>query len=167
MKFTFTLIFIGLITLTVFGQNEKKMDSSDAKKELSVDEKDVLDVVVHLFDGMRAGDSSMVSACFYKQVDMFTSYTNKKGEAVLVKDDVQKFIKAVGTPHDEVWNEKIWDTEIRIDGNLAQVWTKYGFYLGEKFSHCGVDAIHLTRTKDGWKIFHLSDTRQRKGCEDE
>lgn len=166
MKLTFTFILTCLITLTVFGQDAKKTNSPDAKKELSTDEKDVLDVVVHLFDGMRAGDSSMVSSCFYKQVDMFTSYTNKKGEAVLVKDDVQKFINAVGTPHKEVWNEKIWDTEIRVDGNLAQVWTKYGFYLDEKFSHCGVDAILMTRTKDGWKIFHLSDTRQRKGCKE-
>ena len=167
MKFTFTVIFICFIGLTVLGQDEMKIASTDVKKEMSSDEKDVLKVVVHLFDGMRAGDSSMVSSCFYKQIDMFTSYTNKNGEAVFLKDDVQKFINAVGTPHEEVWDEKIWDTEIRIDGNLAQVWTKYGFYLDEKFSHCGVDAIHLTKTKDGWKIFHLSDTRQRKGCENE
>ncbi len=166
MKFTFTIIFTCLISLTVFGQDGKKMISTDEKKEMSADEKEVLKVVVHLFDGMRAGDSSMVSSCFHHQIDMFTSYTNKAGEAVLKKDDVQKFINAVGTPHEEVWDEKIWDTEIRIDGNLAQVWTKYGFYLDDKFSHCGVDAIHLTRTKDGWKIFHLSDTRQRKGCDE-
>ena len=165
MKFTLTLIFTCLLALTVFSQDEKKMDSPESKNEMSTDEAEVLKVVVYLFDGMRAGDSSMVSSCFYEQVDMFTSYTNKKGEAVFVKDDVQKFINAVGTPHEEVWDEKIWDTEIRVDGNLAQVWTKYGFYLDEKFSHCGVDAIHLTKTKDGWKIFHLSDTRQREGCE--
>ena len=166
MKFTLLLIFTCMISLTVFSQDEKKMDSSESKKEISTDDADILKVVVHLFDGMRAGDSSIVSSCFHEQVDMFTSYTNKKGEAVFVKDDVQKFINAVGTPHEEVWDEKIWDTEIRVNGNLAQVWTKYGFYLDEKFSHCGVDAIHLTKTKGGWKIFHLSDTRQRTGCEE-
>ena len=165
MKITLTLIFTCLIGFSVCGQDGKKVTSTDAKKELSVDEKDVLKVVVHLFDGMRAGDSSIVSSCFYKHVDMFTSFTNKAGEAVLKKDNVQKFLDAVGTPHDEVWDEKIWDTEIRVDGNLAQVWTKYGFYLDDKFSHCGVDAILMTRTTDGWKIFHLSDTRQRQGCE--
>lgn len=165
MKLIFTIIFTCLIGLSAIGQTENKMTSTDGKKEMSTDEQEVLNVVVHLFDGMRAGDSSMVSSCFYKQIDMFTSYTNKAGEPVLKKDDVQNFINAVGTPHKEVWDEKIWDTEIRIDGNLAQVWTKYGFYLDEKFSHCGVDAIHLTRAKDGWKIFHLSDTRQREGCE--
>lgn len=165
MKFTFTLIFIGMLSLTVFGQNEKNKNASETKLEMSTDEAEVLKVVVHLFDGMRAGDSSMVSSCFYEEVEMFTSYTNKAGEAMFKKGDLKKFIEEVGTPHDEVWDEKIWDTEIRVDGNLAQVWTKYGFYLDEKFSHCGVDAIHLTKTKDGWKIFHLSDTRQRKGCE--
>ncbi|MFK7771472.1 MAG: nuclear transport factor 2 family protein [Saprospiraceae bacterium] len=166
MKFNLTLVFACLLSLTVFSQEDKKMDSSEPKKELSIDEAEILEVVVHLFDGMRAGDSSIVRSCFHEQVEMFTSYTNKKGEAVFVKDDVQKFINAVGTPHEEVWDEKIWDTEIRVDGNLAQVWTKYGFYLDEKFSHCGVDAIHLTKTTEGWKIFHLSDTRQREGCEE-
>jgi len=166
MKFTFTLIITCLISWSVLAQDKSNMDRTEVEKETLYEEAEILKVVVHLFDGMRVGDSSIVSSCFYKQVDMFTSFTNKKGEAVFVKDDVQKFINAVGTPHDEVWDEKIWDTEIRVDGNLAQVWTKYGFYLDDKFSHCGVDAIHLTKTKDGWKIFHLSDTRQRKGCED-
>ncbi len=133
--------------------------------ELSEDEEQVMKVVLHLFDGMRAGDSSMVRSVFHSQVQMYTSFTDKAGNPMLKKDNVEKFIAAVGSPHDEIWDEPLWDTEIRIDGNLAQVWTKYAFYAGKKFSHCGVDAFHLTRTSDGWKIFHLTDTRQREDCQ--
>ena len=129
------------------------------------DEKEIMKVVLRLFDGMRAGDSSMVRSVFHDRVEMYTSFTDRNGKPDLKKDDVEKFIAAVGTPHDEVWDEPIWDAEVRIDGNLAQVWTKYAFYAGKRFSHCGVDAFHLTRTGTGWKIFHLTDTRQKEGCE--
>ena len=129
------------------------------------DEAEVMKVVIRLFDGMRAGDSSMVRSVFHSQYEMYTSFTDKEGQPALRKDNPEKFIAAVGTPHDEIWDEPIWDSEVRIDGNLAQVWTKYAFYAGKRFSHCGVDAFHLTRTAAGWKIFHLTDTRQREGCE--
>jgi hypothetical protein len=44
------------------------------------------------------------------------------------------------------------------------VWTRYAFYAGEQFSHCGVDAIQLGWTVDGWRIVALADTRRREGC---
>ena len=81
------------------------------------------------------------------------------------ESSINDFLKAVGTPHAEVYNEMIWDEKILIDGNFAQVWTSYAFYLGKKFNHCGVDAFHLVKSATGdWKIFHLADTRQKEGC---
>ena len=155
MKFKCYFI-LGFLVLTL---------AANAQEQVSVDEKAVLAVINQLFDGMRAGDSSMVSATFYPGATMFTSFTNKEGQPELKKGDLDRFLMFIGSPHDKVLDEPIWDTEIQIDGNLAQVWTKYAFYLGEEFSHCGVDAFQLTRTNKGWKIFHLTDTRQREGCE--
>lgn len=127
-------------------------------------EEAVYQVVQSLFDGMRAGDSAVVHAAFYRNPELFTAVNDKEGRPVLHKSELQEFLNAVGAPHDVVWDERIWDEEIRIDGNLAQVWTKYAFFAGNEFSHCGVDAFHLFKTKEGWKIFHLTDTRQREGC---
>jgi hypothetical protein len=75
------------------------------------------------------------------------------------------FLKAVGTPHPEVWYEEIWNLKIQIDGDFAQAWCDYGFYIGKTFSHCGVDAFHMHKGKDGWKIFHLADTRRKTECD--
>lgn len=125
----------------------------------------VYQVVIDLFDGMRAGDSAKVHQCFYAEVVMQSSFTTKKGDKVLKSGSLQNFLDAIGTPHKEVWDEKIRNTKINIDGNLAQVWTEYAFYLDEKFSHCGVDAILMTKTEDGWKIFSLADTRRRADCD--
>jgi len=76
-------------------------------------------------------------------------------------------LEAVAQPKDIVWDEKIYAIEIRIDDNMAQVWTEYEFFLGERFSHCGVNAFQLIKQENGWKIFNLTDTRRREGCNDD
>lgn len=156
-------LFLSVIPFLVFGQNEKE----ELKKTELETSKEVANVINQLFDGMRLGDSSMVNSCFYHEVEMLTTYTDREGNAHLKKGSAKDFLKAVGTPHDEVWDEKLFDTEIRIDDNLAQVWAEYSFFLDDKFSHCGVNAFHLFKTKEGWKIFHLTDTRRRTRCNDE
>lgn len=132
--------------------------------DINSTQQEVLSVVLTLFDGMREADSSKVHSVFGSDPQLYTSLTNREGEPVLHKDELQKFLDAVGTPHDQVWDEPIWNVKINIDGNLASIWTDYAFYAGENFSHCGVDAFMLNKEVDGWKIFHLTDTRRRNDC---
>lgn len=132
---------------------------------LNTKKQEVLDVVLTLFDGMREADSAKVHSVFGHDPQLYTSFTNKDGKPILKKDDIQKFLTAVGTPHDKIWDEPIWNVQINIDGNLASVWTDYAFYAGPDFSHCGVDAFMLNKDERGWKIFHLTDTRRRIDCD--
>ena len=133
----------------------------------SSDERDVMAVVMKLFDGMRAGDSAMVRAAFDTAATMATAVIRPTGEAMyrFDADGVSGFANAVGTPHDKVWDEKLWDVKVLVDRNLATVWTKYAFFLGTDFSHCGVDTFTLAKGAQGWKIIFLADTRQREGCQ--
>ena len=122
-------------------------------------------VVQRLFEGMQKGDSVMVHSVFASQVSMATILRNSKDEPVIRHEDsIADFLTAVGTPHSDVWYEEIWDIKVEVDGDFAQVWCDYAFYLSDVFSHCGVDAFHLHREKTGWKIFHLSDTRRKTNC---
>jgi len=114
---------------------------------------------------MNLGDSAMVHSAFAKEVSLGTIAKDKSGNPIARKSEITDFLKAVGTPHAEAWSEPVWDTKIDIDGDFAQVWAKYAFYLGKKLSHCGVDAFHLIKDGKEWKIFHLIDTRQTTGCE--
>lgn len=153
------LIFLGMLFLC-FGH-------INAQQDVEQDKKDVKQVIIDLFDGMREGDSAKVGALFGKEVQMYTSYTNKEGELILKKGALEPFLQAVGSPHDKVWDEKIWNTKIEVDKGIAQVWTDYTFYIGTEFSHCGVDAFHLAKNTSGkWKIMHLMDTRKKQGCEE-
>ncbi len=127
------------------------------------DERAVLDVVQRLFDGMRTADSVLVRSVFHPDARLISTGM-RNGEPAVGVIPIDGFVQAVGGA-EAVWDEKIFDPQVRIDGNLAQVWTEYTFHAGERFSHCGVDAFLLARTTDGWKIASLADTRRREGCE--
>ena len=128
---------------------------------------EVMSVVTRLFDGMRKGDSAMVRSTFDPGARMATALLRPTGEAVyrFDADGVDGFAQAVGTPHDKVWDEKLWDVQVHVDRNLATVWTRYAFFLGGEFSHCGVDTFTLAKGAEGWRIIFLADTRQREGCQ--
>ncbi len=128
------------------------------------DRQAVIAVIRQLFDGMRRGDSSAVRDVFAPDPALFTALTNRSGQPQLVKEDLREFLNAVGTPHKEVWDERVWSYDIRIDGRLASSWTPYAFFVDTTFSHCGVDAFQLFKGNDGWKIISLSDTRRRSDC---
>ncbi len=126
----------------------------------------IMQPIVRLFTGMNLGDSAMVRSAFAKEVNMATVSKDKAGNQVVRRESsLAGFLKAVGTPHPEPWSEPIWDAHIEVDGTFAQVWTRYAFYIGKKFSHCGIDAFHLVKYDNEWKIIHLADTRQTIGCE--
>jgi hypothetical protein len=123
----------------------------------------VLATVQGLFNAMRAGDSARVRAAFHPSARLASALV-RNGQPELKLDSVSVFARAVGTPHPDVWDERLGATTVHVDGPLAVVWAEYSFYAGTKFSHCGVNAFQLVKTADGWRILALTDTRQRTGC---
>jgi len=153
MKKITVSFFLVLIFVATHAQSTSEQDA-------------IMKPVKTLFEGMQKADSTMVRRVFSREVTMATIGTDKNGSpSITHESSINDFLKAIGTPHTEAYNEMIWDEKILIDGNFAQVWTNYAFFLGKKFNHCGVDAFHLVKGVDGgWKIFHLADTRQKEGC---
>ncbi len=127
----------------------------------------VIAVIQKMFDGMRSGDSAAVSSVFDASARLQTIFTGQDGQPALRSEGIEKFVEAVGTPHDQVWDERIWSYDVNIDGRLATAWTEYTFFQGEKMSHCGVNAFQLFKSENGWKITQITDTRRRTGCQTE
>lgn len=121
-------------------------------------------IVNTMFDAMRKGDSALLRSTFSKDMVLQSVSTNKDGKSVLSTENAGEFVKAIGTPHSAVYDERITFGDIKIDGDLASVWAPYKFYLGDKFSHCGVDVFQLMKTADGWKIIYIVDTRRKDNC---
>ena len=130
----------------------------------SEDEAAVRAVITRLFDGMRAGDGSVVREVFTADARLQTAAVRRDGTPMLRSEPVDSFAAIVSQPRDFVLDERIDAWDVRIDGPLAIVTVDYSFYAGERFSHCGVDAFQLFRSAEGWKIFQLTDTRRTTGC---
>ncbi|MBC6699439.1 nuclear transport factor 2 family protein [Hymenobacter puniceus] len=123
----------------------------------------VQQTVRRFFDGMHRGDSATVRATLAPGA-VFHTLAAKNGQTQLRPENPSDFVKAVGTPHKEVWDERITFEKVLIDANLASVWTPYEFYLGSTFSHCGYNSFQLVKLADGWKIAHVIDTRRKDKC---
>ena len=123
----------------------------------------VIAVANDLFAAMRARDADAMRALQTPEVAM-----------IRITEDAQPFIH-MGSPDafiNAILNapaeprERMWDPEVRIDGDLATLWAHYEFYLGDRFSHCGVDAFQFVRVDGSWKIVSIAFTRRHEGCDD-
>ena len=122
-------------------------------------EAEVQAVIERLFDGMREGDSSAVRSTLHPEARLQSAVV-RDGRPQLVTGSIDDFVRAVGTPHEQVWDERIAGLDIEIDEPLASARMRYRFHLGDAFSHCGVNFMHLVRTDDGWRIVQIIDTRR-------
>jgi hypothetical protein len=127
------------------------------------DDADIRAIVDGLFNGMRTGDSAAVRDVFLPDAWMQSVVPAEDGTAIH-SGSVEEFVAAVGAPHDRIWDERIFDVEIRIDGDMASVWAPYQFYLDSTFSHCGVNQFTLVRQDSTWKVLGIVDTRRKESC---
>ena len=123
-------------------------------------EQEVIAVVERLFSGMRAQDTAAIRSTLFGNVSLVTTFTNREGKAVARAETMDNFIQSIAKATGKL-DEKIFTPEVRIEDNLATVWTRYEFYFNEKYSHCGVDAFQLVKTEGGWKIATIADTRKQ------
>ena len=140
-----------LFSVPVFGQTDADL---------------IRKTVNNLFDGMKHGDTALIRASFTSKPILQTVVLNKEGKTLIFTEPVDSFISFTAKPHKEVYDERITFESIKIDGPLAMVWAPYKFYLGNKFSHCGVDSFQMVKIDGIWKIQYLVDTRRKEGCSD-
>ena len=149
-----------LAPLTLSAQQAPAAGESTATAE-SV-QSEVMRVVHALFEGMRRVDSAMVRPLFHPQARLISVSTRNDAPVVLI-ESADGFIQSVGRPRNEVWDERISNEKVSIDGALASVWVDYEFYRGTTRNHCGVDHFLLVRDGGAWRIVELADTR--RGCQ--
>jgi hypothetical protein len=149
------LLFVLLTLISVPAFAQAPDDETDAVKK----------TVNDLFLGMKKGDTALIRSAFSRNAVMQTIAKNKEGVVRVLTEPVDSFLASVARPHAEVYDERIEFNTIKIDGELASVWTPYKFYIGEKFSHCGVNSFQLVKISGEWKIQYIIDTRRRQNCE--
>lgn len=113
---------------------------------------------------LKTGDTTAMKQVVVPEIQLATTFTARNGNPVLHHESFQEFLKSVGTPRKEEWNEHYAITTLNISDNLASVWMDYSFYLNSTFSHCGENAFQLFKSNEGWKIISIVDTRRKENC---
>jgi hypothetical protein len=124
----------------------------------------VMATVQKVFDAMRTRDTALLRQAFDTSARLAGVSTRGPAPAVRLTTPTAFGAAVAGAPAGDVWNERIWDPEVKIDGDVAQVWAYYTFHRNKAFSHCGVDAFMLLKVGSEWKITQLADSRRTAGC---
>jgi hypothetical protein len=86
------------------------------------------------------------------------------GSLVLMRDGkptrvtFEVFAQRVAKPAPTHIEERIHDPLVRIDNDLAVVWTPFEFLSDGKVEHCGTDLFNLVRKDGQWMIASIADT---------
>ena len=142
-----------------------RAQSAPAARVQSAEEKAVVAVIEKFFAGMLARDTAMMRSTVDPAARLVGIAQPRGGQPTVRATPMDQFIAGTGRGTGEGANERIHAPEVRIDGNLATVWTFYTLHVGERFVHCGIDAFQLLRLPEGWKIVSVADTRRTENCE--
>jgi hypothetical protein len=160
-----SLAVVGCMTAAPAGTAPAATGGMTQTSALGPREREVIVVVERLFDAMRARDTAAARALFEPGARL-QSVATRQGALTVSEDSLAMFLRAIGTPHPQIFDERIANERVLIDGPYAVAWVDYTFYLGDQKSHCGVDAFQMVRRPAGWRIFGLTDTRRRESCPD-
>ena len=129
------------------------------------EEKTIKKVISTFFDALHQGDSTLMKSTLHQDLKIQTTFTNKEGDKQLRTQTKAQLLKGVASKKvSDKYLEKLLSYTIKIDGNLASVWTPYQFYLNGNFSHCGANSFQLFNNNGQWEIIYLVDMRRRSNC---
>jgi len=129
----------------------------------SDDAKAALRQVERLFEALKADDTAGMRAVMHPAGRIIQTGT-RDGVPFNRVNPLNDFLASIGGSKGRGLEERIYNPDVRIDDNLAVVWVHYDFRVAGAISHCGVDAYHLVRTTEGWRILEIVDTQRRTGC---
>ena len=109
-------------------------------------------VVNSLFNAMKTANSAALIETFADSAILQTIAQNKDGVKYIRNEAVKNFATSISSLKSGDADERISFETIKIDADLALVWTPYKFYYKGNFSHCGVNSFHLVRLNGTWKI---------------
>ncbi len=133
--------------------------------DIKTSEFKVKKVIETFFEALHKGDSTLMKSTLHKEVKIQTTSTDKKGLRILKTEPAATLLSSVANKKPEnIYFEKLLSYNIKVDGNLASVWTPYEFYVNGNFSHCGANSFQLFYNNNEWEIIFLVDMRRRDSC---
>ena len=128
----------------------------------AADRDEIVAVVQRFFDAIAKRDPMLARQALTPDGQLI-SVSEQDGKPVIRTRTAQQFADSLaggaGTSL-----ERMWNPEVKVNGAIGTLWTRYDFHRNGTFSHCGVDAFHLVKTPEGWRITSAMYTVERTNC---
>ncbi|MBD0369669.1 MAG: serine hydrolase [Pyrinomonadaceae bacterium] len=133
-------------------------------EQRSTNDAEVMSVVNRLFAAMEAKQAEALRALFIPEGRLVSTSMRQGQTAVrlLALDDFLKLVMETKEP----FRERMFDAEVRAQGDIAAVWGRYDFHVGERLTNCGHNSIQLVRVRGEWKIVNIASTIITQGCQE-
>ncbi len=117
----------------------------------------VVDAANRLFAGMRERNEAALREVIHPRAQ----FIGLRGEPVA--RTAEEFIARIVARTESV-DERIWQPEVRVDGDVATLWAPYDLHFWDRFSHCGIDSFQFVRVDGRWRLVSATYTQRTSGC---
>ena len=152
-----SLVFMGCGPAPSTGDAEATPAIRDAP--MPAEDADVIETVERFFQAMEERDPDLARSVMREDGQYFAMRPGAEPQLNRHAD----FIAGLEGPG-RIVQERMWDPEVRVHGDIATLWTPYDLYIDGEFSHCGIDAFSLVRETGAWKVAGVIFTAEPEGC---
>jgi len=126
----------------------------------------VQNTIENFFESFHRQDTLALKESAADMITMQTISKDSLGNTVVGTMAYADFITRIASiPKTTKFQEKLKSYSIQVDGNMANAWTPYEFWIDDAFHHCGVNSFQLVKFGEDWKIVYLIDTRRTDDCQ--
>jgi D-alanyl-D-alanine carboxypeptidase len=133
-------------------------------EQKGADEVAVMKVVNQLFAGMEAKQADQLRRIFTPEGRLVSVYA-RQDESVVRQLSLEDFVK-LAMEAKEPFRERMFEPEVRVRGDMATVWGRYDFHVGQRLTNCGYNSFQLMRVRQEWKIINIASTIITQGCQE-
>ena len=147
--FIFKLLFVGCL-FTVSAQTD-------------IDKEQILWSIDQFVEGINNSDTIAIRKVVDPSIGLLTIFNDGK-KNIMAAETLEMLFENIVKPRTKLQKEEQAGCVVETNFILASVWCNYKYFVNNKISHCGVNAYQLYKTKRGWKIIQMTDTRQKHNC---
>jgi hypothetical protein len=129
----------------------------------ATDQQRIERVIQHFFDALETRDTALMRSTTLGEAQIWRRINSGNPTRVdvrLSKNDTKSMANKPAI------REQAIRMDIQVRDGIAVAWVPYKLWVGEEFSHCGVDVFTLFNIHGEWKIVTAAYTVEQERCDD-
>jgi len=135
----------------------------EAREARGPEREEVLEVLSRFARGMEAADTAVVSSTLHPDGQGYSTRVAPDGSTRIDRETNREYLAWLPSAPGRQ-EERFRDEIVLVHGPIAFAWAPYDYRVDGDLVHCGVNAIALFRTAEGWVSSDWVWTVETEGC---